>query len=214
MSHYTVLVIGPTDEDELANALAPFEEDIEVPPYISETKADQIRKHRRLLDAAAAMREQYEQYRPPYTEGSHARANRQHVDWITKVAPVQAQLDDEALWRVILSQDPGTDRDVDGHIWSTRNPLARWDWWAVGGRWNGIFTLSLDKDHGLVRDLAEATDVTFAVLHQGVWHERGRMGWFGQVSEEQDDVTWHARWRALLDKADPDEHVWLVDIHI
>lgn len=38
MSHYSVLAIGFKDENALENAMAPYDEGLEVAPYISKTK--------------------------------------------------------------------------------------------------------------------------------------------------------------------------------
>lgn len=55
---------------------------------------------------------------------------------------------------------------------------------------------------------------TFAVLKDGVWYERGQMGWFGCVADEQDTDTWSAQFAALLDGLPDDTLLTVVDCHI
>jgi hypothetical protein len=54
--------------------------------------------------------------------------------------------------------------------------------------------------------------ICFAALDGGVWRERGRMGWFGCVSGEQED--WDSQFAAWLDNLDPETQVTIVDCHI
>ena len=55
---------------------------------------------------------------------------------------------------------------------------------------------------------------TFAVLKDGIWHERGEMGWWGMVHGEKDADQWQATWKKLIDEAGDDEVFTLVDYHI
>lgn len=48
-------------------------------------------------------------------------------------------------------EDKGAGIDEDGfYCWSTRNLNARWDWYSIGGRWNGLIKNKSrdDKDNG------------------------------------------------------------------
>src|SRR5208337_5000655 len=38
---------------------------------------------------------------------------------------------------------------------------------------------------------------TFAVVKDGVWYERGEMGWWGMVSDEKDRKEWNAQFSSL-----------------
>lgn len=55
---------------------------------------------------------------------------------------------------------------------------------------------------------------TFAVLHDGVWYEKGSMGWWGMVSNEKDQDEWDNKFRELIDSLDPEAEVTIVDCHI
>jgi hypothetical protein len=56
--------------------------------------------------------------------------------------------------------------------------------------------------------------VTFAVLKDGKWHERGSMGWWGCVSDEKDKGAWNREFTALIDSLPADTQLAVVDCHI
>lgn len=61
---------------------------------------------------------------------------------------------------------------------------------------------------------ANAAAVPFAVLHEGVWYERGSMGWWGAVSDEEDIADWSQKVADLYDTLPDDTQLTLVDCHI
>lgn len=112
MSHYTVMVIGPVDEDELAVALAPYDENLECSPRFVEASGDDV----------AHMAEHYSIKIP-------ADATAQQT--FELLYPQSRQ-----WW----GQEMVLDNDRLGY-YSTYNPNSKWDWWTVGGRWSGYFPL-------------------------------------------------------------------------
>ncbi len=54
----------------------------------------------------------------------------------------------------------------------------------------------------------------FAVVHEGKWHERGSMGWFGAVSEKKDQAAWDAEFMKLFVALPDDTLLSLYDCHI
>lgn len=55
---------------------------------------------------------------------------------------------------------------------------------------------------------------TFAVLKDGVWYEKGEMGWFGMVSDEKDPVDWNTQVAGMLELIDGDTLISIYDCHI
>lgn len=55
---------------------------------------------------------------------------------------------------------------------------------------------------------------TFAVLKDGMWYERGEMGWWGCVSNEKKGCNWNDEFMALFDEIDDDELLSVYDCHI
>lgn len=208
-----------------------------------------------------------------------------------------------------LNFDPTTQTFTDHHgapvIGTVRKEQvagAKWDWYVIGGRWSGFFTLKptslgttlksnwankgdidfrrmrteaginayvkWDKAHALtngetwetwgkvlerfpddieaarehyhtqppvkaLRDAGyweydtftqdreayaenarQAAGVAFAVIKDGVWYERGQMGWFGCVSDEKDKGEWHMQYCALLSDLPDDTLLSIYDCHI
>lgn len=82
----------------------------------------------------------------------------------------------------------------DGEL-TTYNPNGKWDWYQVGGRYDdswgvgNIFRLSdFPLDSGMPMCI---------VTPNGEWHELGRIGWWGNVSEVRSD--WDKTARGILE---------------
>lgn len=127
----------------------------------------------------------------------------------------------------LLEFVPDNDYDVDdraGQRGYWRNPSAKWDWWKIGGRWDGAMRsrnppvpVVLSGNSAHVRDLVpRCMGPTFAVVTpDGEWHARGKMGWFGVMTDERFNVIqWEAEFKRLLDEAEPDWIATIVDCHI
>lgn len=106
-----------------------------------------------------------------------------------------------------------------GMVSSTANPEGKWDWYRIGGRWDGAIQhrdpqsadggFNFDKKHQMVtgnyRWISEMPaeipdeDIPFAILTpEGEWAEKGRMGWFGCVHDESED--WKDQARKVVEK--------------
>lgn len=55
---------------------------------------------------------------------------------------------------------------------------------------------------------------THAVIKDGQWCERGKMGWFGCVSDEKDKDQWLAEYAKMIDALPEDTRLTVVDCHI
>jgi hypothetical protein len=56
--------------------------------------------------------------------------------------------------------------------------------------------------------------VTFAVIKDGVWYERGSMGWWGVVSDEKDQDAWALQVNTLIRDLPEDTLLSVYDCHI
>ena len=65
-----------------------------------------------------------------------------------------------------------------------------------------------------IQDARNGAISTFAVLKDGVWYERGDMGWWGMVSDEKDKSEWVNQIASLLDELSDDTRISIVDCHI
>lgn len=150
MSHSTVLVVGEDPE----TMLAPYSEELEVEPY-------------RTYVEDARPRDHYAFDRLVQEQGLGPDAG-----WREFVTAINERYGDD---------DPYLyDEDMDrAYQMSTYNPLSRWDWYVLGGRWTGYFDLrpgaagvvgqpgafTKTTPHGRV-DQARKRDIDFGAMRE------------------------------------------------
>lgn len=78
-------------------------------------------------------------------------------------------------------------------------------------RWMNPEDLGYDRE-AYVRKCMRTAIVPFAILKDGVWYEKGKMGWWACVSDVKGD--WLEQAEKLLQEIAPDTLVSLVDCHI
>lgn len=70
----------------------------------------------------------------------------------------------------------------------------------------------LTKDEYLNKNVNDA--LTFAILKDYEWYERGEMGYWACVSNEKDTNVWSTEYKDILDSINDDELLTIVDCHI
>lgn len=126
-----------------------------------------------------------------------------------------------------------------GRVIRRTNPNAKWDWWTVGGRWTGLLRMKAGANAVLgyrawcaspaetgTSDQARVSDIdleamaagghplrTFAVVKDGEWFEKGKVGWFACVSDAKAEDQWTDEFDKLL-AASGDAWLTIVDCHI
>lgn len=60
----------------------------------------------------------------------------------------------------------------------------------------------------------EKSIVTFAVIKDGKWYERGKIGWWACVSNEKDDKTWETEFNRLIKDLPENTKLSVYDCHI
>lgn len=55
---------------------------------------------------------------------------------------------------------------------------------------------------------------TYAVVKDGQWYEKGKMGWWGVASDEVSEAEWQAKFTELLRDLPPEKVLTVVDCHI
>jgi hypothetical protein len=73
--------------------------------------------------------------------------------------------------------------------------------------------LSIGREKYIKQQEASAF-VTFAVIKDGKWYERGDMGWWGCVSDEKDKDVWNEEFMNLIESVPDDTLLSVVDCHI
>jgi len=116
---------------------------------------------------------------------------------------------------------------------TTYNPKSKWDWYVIGGRWNGVLTRNerndtkggfnfddefhtLSENMAMLSSLAPLTDkdVPHAILTpDGEWNEHGEMGWWGIMKDGVEKDTWKQQALTILN-AHLDHFAIGVDYHI
>jgi hypothetical protein len=112
-----------------------------------------------------------------------------------------------------------SDCNGSGEYLTNYNPDSKWDWYLVGGRWNGVvgnvevdtpdtFGIALEDEENnttTTENLLERVRYDefsgFAyLLPDGEWVERGKMGWFAVVRNESDVDAWKQSQINILEK--------------
>lgn len=229
MSHFSVAVIHRKDQS-IEKLLAPYDENIEVAPYVIMTRQEAI---------------------------DHAR----------KYHNLGKNPTDEDCWKS-TAEGYHNKTDKDGNICCTYNPRSRWDWWTIGGRFDGSLIVNGKPENtGKIRDIdfspnskvyEHAKEIWEAVIEgkakkepisspftkeellgtfsdkdsfarnrslfttyavvtpDGNWYELGQMGWWGLSSETvAEERDWNDFYKErFIDTADPEMYMTIVDCHI
>ncbi len=108
---------------------------------------------------------------------------------------------------------------------------SKWDWYLLGGRWSGMIKLKEGAsgeigepgsggnetgiDQAMKGDIANLDELsTFAVLKDGEWFERGKMGWWGSVSNGKDVELWKSELQKLVHDLPDETLISIYDCHI
>ena len=115
MSHFSVLVIG----NDVERILEPYDENIEVTPYIGRPAYIVERDFRR--HQATCFKKQLDGETLDAFDEFTLSLNKVAADW----------------WK----EWSGESLDIEGNALTTDNPNAKWDWYSIGGRWMGALIL-------------------------------------------------------------------------
>lgn len=207
MTHFTVAVIIPADKLDSAAEfaewqMAPYCEHIEVAPYVcysvEEARADierDIHRLKRIIERS--------------DPGYNLEQCRQSLAELKRTAP-------EARYRERLKFYESFNDE--GQPLSTCNPDSKWDWFVIGGRWDGWINGNETSGEQFADNLATTESaitrgkIPHAILTPDqVWHEHGQLGWWGILITENED--WDAKAKEILSRY-PGHHVLILDAHI
>jgi len=99
------------------------------------------------------------------------------------------------------------------------NPNSKWDYWVIGGRWKDMYpeidlsTTAIPVKY-ILDNIDEYSELFGYVLPNIEWVERGKMGWFGIVSDDTEMEDWKQEQKQLLQKYVDGYMVVVVDCHI
>ncbi len=213
MSHFVALVLVPQDSVDVEGAvsalLAPYDEEITVAPYATDCYCIGVIASRAGVEAADRDVEALDDLRVRYwnfPEDERPEWRAWIADWTATAARIEQAHP--------LYQKPNPqceDCHGSGKRQTTYNPDSQWDYWTIGGRWDGW----LSPSNCLKAKTAAANgSVPFAIITpDGAWHEKGRMGWWGITSDEKADASWEAEVQSLL-LTHPEALAVACDLHI
>ena len=198
MSHFVGITVD-TMGVGVGEMVAPYDEQIEVDEYEVGKVSDEDKQ--RFLEF----------YREKYPEEKEHSFDELYAD--------HGEGWNGSAWR--------KDEDGEWTSYSTYNPKSKWDWYAEGfmGRWQDFMQLKdgTKTNSCKLKDLdLEATkeNPPYCLIIDGVWYERGEMGWFGISNDKYSKDDWG---QEVFDKltetlkekelAD-DAQVVVVDFHI
>jgi len=213
MSHFLTFVLIPKNSPDVhqavATLLAPFDENIDVAPYSTECYCVGVSAQQEGVRIANHTIGSIDDLRTRYR--ALAETDRPPWDWLTADWRATAERAERAH---PLYRQPDPDCQTchgSGQRLTTYNPESRWDWWVIGGRWEGW----LGPDNcQLTLDVAAQLRTPFAlVTPNGAWHEEGQMGWFGRSRHCKEPAAWNAEVEGLL-LGHPDALVVACDLHI
>jgi hypothetical protein len=225
MSHYAVVVLTEeSNEDEVFDLLAPYDEQIEVAPYEEACYCINANAFRARNEASAEHGIDWEKFREEYWADQTIEHGEEEWQKRTKWAldwEKQYELEHPEIYH---ASPDCPDCNGTGLRVTTYNPDSKWDWYEFGGRWAGELFGELDREEtrGNSRPTCELLDhdgqgnpfYPFAIVTpDGQWHEKGKMGWWAMVTDEKPDDTWHEEVRELYEKFG-DSVAVLVDCHI
>lgn len=143
MSHFTVMTILRKGSNKtLEDILAPYDENLEVAPYVRRTKAELIQEMRERaanivsdLAILASVKDERE-YRDRDTHYGYSYVRSD----VAKAIAALVDAPDEKLFEAVKGEC-GESLNENGDYISTYNPNSKWDWYAIGGRWGGELIL-------------------------------------------------------------------------
>ena len=146
MSHYTVAVIHDAHQD-IADMLAPFNENIRVEPYIRRTRT-------RIIQDAKNTKERF------LSNLDEIKGNNEGEipGYVSKYLNAST---DEEFYKAGIYEDEDI-YDEDGNELSTYNPNSKWDWYVVGGRWAGMLKKKHPADEDDDIDSVKIKDIDFS----------------------------------------------------
>ena len=217
MSHFVGVVVLPSTLT-LDEILAKYDENRERHKSLESTKKQLIDKSReKISNFEKGIYAEYLLDPVKYIANCN---NQAHIKYIQDEFPNSLKWTDEEVYAEAIKWFDAEDIDTDGNVYSTENPLSKWDWWTIGGRWAGKFGAdSFSSVAEALQSFKKQSNYSPYVLvtPDGEWHEKGSMGWFGVSSGDMEEDAWNSLFIELLEDTaltHPSSSVHIVDFHI
>ena len=229
MSHYTTLVITPnlTNKNNITvlaeSLLEPFDENIEVEPYESKCYCVGTDASKDVREKSDIQFGTFDNFRKIFFSEKEIKINDSMSD--DEVSKINEQND--LHWKNLIKDKVEFEKNSlenhpdknspcpdceecngTGKVMTTYNLKSKWDWYSIGGRWDGEH----HKNKLNIFPVKELIGQTFAIVTpDGTRNEKGKMGWFGIVSDEKDNFE--KQYQSIIDQYQNNIAV-LFDCHI
>jgi hypothetical protein len=206
MTHFTVAIIIPPSVRDIdgfiMQQMEPFDESTEVPAYVAYS----------ILQAAKDLRNTIHRLELIVSRGEpfyNLDKCREQIEALRQTTP------EERYQEQIRFHERF---NADGEPVTNYNPDSKWDWYVVGGRWDGwvndressgeqLLDNTATTEQAIARDKIPHAIIT----PDRQWNENGQMGWWGMMLTE--DEHWDSAVKQLF-ASYPGHRVVIVDAHI
>ena len=256
MSHFiTLVLLTPAEmrggekqiQDILEYRLAPYDENHPVPPYEEfcycvgrKAKSRVEEQLNREMGTWGDARERFDTDQPK----NKSQAG-QDLDWTNNIYKPRLKQEKELFEQQPDRETPDPECEEcggTGKVLTQYSPHSKWDWWKIGGRWDGFFGgkeemnkrssnngFNFGNEHSdlsfnsaPVKSLLDEnghldeklTGPPFAIIDsKGRWAEKGDMGWWGMVADEKEEDEWKTQVETILNE-NLDCTAIVCDLHI
>lgn len=213
--------------------LEPYDASVEVPTYVRETKVQIIKRLRKEMEDYKT-KGQYAKWLSNKDEYEKNINNASHLEYLRSGFLKKYNSTDEELYKEELKNYEEHEIDENGGVTSTYNPISKWDWFRIGGRWRGMINATKGERGEYYHfeaeryeykeneyDVAKVIDITFddefltyaVLLPSGEWFEQ-EDGGINQHCKEV-DRNWRENYKKnFIETANKDWTLTMVDCHI
>ena len=80
--------------------------------------------------------------------------------------------------------------------------------------WGEFYETFSNSREAYIKKCKNQTMVPFAIVKDGKWYQKGKMGWFGMSSEEMTEDDWNKQFWEMINNLPPETKLTIVDCHI
>lgn len=234
MSHYTHGIIIPKnifEEGELAiniyikSKMEKYDENIEVDPYIQKHKSS----------AKEMLEKEIKEFEEIVADPRFKERREENQKWCKNKLDLLRKMTPEEFWGRETEYDDNFDEE--GNVLTTYNPNSKWDWYRIGGRWDGEFVdnyqssqngfnfgdqhTTISNNSQTIKEYKERlkknpeTYGMFSYIDlEGNWLERGEMLMFGVVADEKEEKSYEEEVLNFIEKQKEENYIINLDCHI
>jgi hypothetical protein len=223
MSHFVIGAIMEKEKAEndlegtISNLLEPYDEKTEVPEYEKKCYCIQMaaqEKAKEIIEKETG--KTVEDFRREIADISDW--GEKDKKWKELTEDYFYRLDEIVLEQTLEANPVKTCETCKGTglYKTTYNPNSKWDWYVIGGRWDGLINgknvVSVKETIDYVK---ESGSLFGFITPNGIWAEKGEMGYFGCSSNNKKEKDWERETIEILESFNSDNFVVvLVDCHI